>query len=443
MEKRKLGYMEAVCAATAQRWPNTTTIVAIAEIQGHLDEEILVDAIELMFERHPMLHSVMLEEQGNIYLQDTAKFDDILIEFCDMAKQSVDRIVSREMKEPFTPSKALWRMTILIDHTHKKNKVHKVILSIHHSISDAASTCLFMHDLFEIYEKLEEDIDYEEEALPFLDCVEELINSNKTLDEYVKEKKKLLEFTYDHFPYESETEYDKRETKTIYDDFSSQEVEAIHRTARENKVTVNALLSAAMLLSYAELFNRPIKTPMYTHVNMRKFCIPEIGKEHFGLFSGAIRINFSIDPKKDSLIDVAERYRNQFEIEIDYQIFKPNKLPMKTQDLFQSIEKRWDESSHSFHRGIYMTNLGQYTHPTCLKRHMIQKMHFTTCQLSADFPLVTQVITTDLGMFTTTSWTHPHMSDQKAKRFCDLFRHHLATHCNFAKKNDQLAKQAS
>lgn len=443
MEKRKLGYIESRGAHIFEKGRQTGTIVTSANIEGEVDEDTMIDALEAMFERHPLAQSVIIEEDGDYFFEQSAQFDDIYIEFSDNKKSLFNQVFAREMSGVIDQGRALWRCTILLDHTKRKKKHHTLILTTHPSISDGVSSAMFVHDLMTIYEKLQENSEYQPEPLPFIDPVEELANSNKSVDEFHRETEEVRSFRGDGLPFAKDVAADKRQTRVRYIDFCEEELDAIHRASREHKVSVNATLNAAMLMAYADIFKKAVKVRARTPVNMRKHSIPEIGREFFGLFISLAESLFDVSTSGEGIFDLARRYQETVDRAMSSEIYMPNKIGMTTRELFDKLGDCTGAGEGEFSGTVSLANMNQFPFRTELKRHKIEKFYFTTCRNGADLPIAIHTITVNGMMCTSLSWSHPNMSDDVAHEFTDRYISHLEKGCDFTHSDGMEKRKAS
>ena len=430
MERRKLGYLEALCASLCETGNNTSTVVSTCDLEGELDQEIMVGAIEVMFDKHPMLRCTIVKEEGDWFLEESAQFENVAIEFLSY-KKGIQKIVDREMTHQIDPSKAMWRLSILIDDRKRKVKNHSLVLTTHHSIVDGDSACIFFQDLMKMYEKLEENPNFRPDSLPFLDNIEELLDTNKSFEEYLDEKKEITSFQFDHQKFEKDVPLEKRTTRSKYINFGPEQLQAIVRSAKEHRLTVNHILSSAMLLAYADFMGKKVKVPLIIPIAMRDKAIPKIGFEHFGVFVGFLQVNFSVDPKVDPF-ELAASFKEQFDIEVETQAYKPHPLEMKTDELIEKFQDFQPASSDAFPMGLLLSNLTRFPLNPNLKRHKLKTLHFTACRNGADIPFVIHAITLSNTLYTSTAWPYPAISDEKGEQFCQCFIKRLETMCGFS-----------
>lgn len=443
MEKRKLGYIESLCTHACMVGAGTTTTVTFAQIEGEIDEKLMVDALEVIFERHPFLHSVIRPEGEDYVIETSAHFENIPIAFVNHSKAKVEEVVQEELKQCIEQEKYLWRITLLIDHRKSKKKTHAIVFTCHHGISDGTSISLFIHDLLEVYEKLEENINYEEETLPFLDAVEVLCNNQKTIEEYQEEKKAIEQDHFDHFPFEKNAPLNERENHVYCFSFSEEDVEAIYKASKMHKVTINSTLNAAALMAMGEIFQKPMRFSTITPVDLRKYCIPKLGFDHFGFYIGLVQINCDVNTQKGDLFALAKDYEMQLEEEKKSQCFMPDRIDISSEKLFKQFSYFTDAKKESFPMGIGVTNLGKYPHKASLRRHKIASLHFAVSRTAGDIPFLIQVVTLEGVMHVCILWPYPMVSDQTAGEYCTRWIKQLEKACNFVHDKEHRAQKAS
>jgi len=442
VEKRKVGYIETLLVSSLKA-ANSGTIVTTSDVEGDIDEELMVNALEVMFERHPSLRSTVYWEGDDVFIETNAQFENIPITFGEKKRGSTEKLIEQELKFCIEPEKYLWRMTILLDKGKRKKKCHTLGFTCHHAVSDEASTCMFIHDLLDVYERLTRNIDYEEVPLPQLETIEELCNNNKTIEEMQKEREEVSSVKFDNFPYDKQVPLDKRATKARLFYFHPEELEAINKECKANKVTINSLLNSAAILSMADLFGKEAIIPTFTPMSMRPYCIPLLGNEHFGFFVGYAQNNFKVDPKKADLFDLAREYQEDFYREKETQCFLPDKINMSTKELMNSMDDFHPTEEPSFNSGLCVTNLGRYCYRPALRSHVMKTLHFSVGRAAGDLPFLVQVVTLGGVMNISVVWADPIMSKEHAQAFCDRFIYHIENGCNFIHQDKPQMKKAS
>ncbi|MDN3503947.1 MAG: condensation domain-containing protein [Rhabdochlamydiaceae bacterium] len=443
VEKRKVGYIETLLV-NSQKAANSGTIVTTSDVEGDIDEELMVSALEVMFERHPSLRSTIYWDKDDVFIETNAEFDNIPITFGERKKGSTEKLIENELKTNLEPTRYLWRMTILLDRGKRKKKTNTLGFTCHHAVSDGASTCMFIRDLLDVYETLMRNIDYEEEPLPQLETIEELCNNNKTIEEMQKEREHITSVKFDNFPYDKNTPLENRTTKVRLLFLHKEEVEIIHKSCKANKVTINSLLNSAALLSMSDLFGKEVIIPTFTPMSLRSSCIPNLGNEHFGFFVGYAQNNFKVDPKRSDLFDLAREYQAAFYKEKETQCFFPDKIDkLSTKELITYMEDFLPTEEPSFNSGLCITNLGRYCYRPNLRSHTIKTLNFSVGRAAGDLPFVIQVVTVGGVMNISIVWADPLMSKEHANQFCEQFISHIENACDFIHQDNPQNKKAS
>ncbi len=79
--KRLLGYWETTCHFAHDLLYGTGNVVACAQITGILCHRTFVQAIKLLFERHPLLRAVINSGKEGLFFELIAALSDIPIVF--------------------------------------------------------------------------------------------------------------------------------------------------------------------------------------------------------------------------------------------------------------------------------------------------------------------------------------------------------------------------
>ena len=337
------------------------------------------------------------------------------------------------------PSKALWRITFMID-SRKKHPIHTIILTCHHAIGDGISSMSLIKELMRTYEKIEKGLIVDAKPLPLLDSVEEMALSHNNLDSYISHIKMLSKKCEGAIAIERSAPLQHRKSKVLFVDFLPSEVEAMHRVAKLEKVSLNQVLMAAYAFSLQDVFKKPLKAPIYTPVDMRQRLIPTIDPSHFGMYVSYILNVMEIDRNKNSFFEFARHYKEEFEKELGFQGHPPLVTGKTTRQLFDDFEKQHLEA---FDAGLSLNNLGKLPFSKEFHRHRIDAIYFSQTRKAGDFPIVHHTVTLDGAMHLCIVYVEPLMSHTTATGVMNAFIHELEKHCGFSHKSDLESRKAS
>jgi NRPS condensation-like uncharacterized protein len=427
MDCRKVGYFESICIYLHEYAMGSGTIVTIADISGSIDPDIMMEAIQDLYLKHPLLHSIIEEKEGDYFFNTTAKQSDLVIEFLK-SNISKERLLEKELNTQLNPGKSLWRMLFKIDE-RKRNPIHTLVFTCHHAIADGISSMTLIKELIKTYEKMERGLFIGSKPLPFLGSIEDLSLSHKDSKSYLSHLKNILSDCKERLPIEREASLQNRKSRVLFIDFSSNELESIHRAAKSEKLSINDVLVAAYARALQEVFKKPMRLPLYTPVDMRERSIPSIDPCHFGMYVSYIINILDMDRNKCSFFEFARQYKELFEKELRIQGYPPLLLNMKTKELFDHFE-----GLQNFDAGLCFNNLGKLSFSGKLEHHRIESFYFSQTRKSGDFPVVHHVATLDGTMHLCIVYVEPLMSHKTAEAIVRAFIHELEKHCGFNHK---------
>lgn len=437
MERRKIGYAEAMSLYLEQKGGEDSHLIAVASVEGNIEPEMMIEAIESLYMRHPILRSVLIKEGKDYFIETGADFANVTVEFLSK-KITKEEMIEREMKKGLDPTKALWRVTLSLD-SKKKNPIHIIALSCHMTTCDAISSLCFMRELIKAYEKLQRGIKIEHTSLPFLDGVEEFLPTHPILDLYFTHLKKLGEGLLEKGKIEKEGA--RQSFKVILADLKKEEVEAIQKTAKAHKITTHALLVACYVFSVHQLLKKQKNMAIYTPLDMRGRSIPAIDQSHFGMYAAYVLTLFDGDLDKRDFFDFARFYKEELEKEIPLQAFPPLVENITTEELLN----RFNQSpSISMSDALYLNNLGKLPFSKEVHgEHRITSLYFAQSKTVGDFPVMYHIATLEEGMHFCMVYNPTIISQMEAEKLMASFIQRLEKECDFLNKASLEVRKAS
>ncbi|MEJ7675840.1 MAG: amino acid adenylation domain-containing protein [Chitinophagaceae bacterium] len=146
-------------------------VPAVWRLQGELNKEALSRSLHDIVQRHEVLRTVILEEQGQAFqfIMDTegwqlAMFDGLLYR---EDKERLQQDIQDSIREPFDLSKDYMLRASLITLSDQE---HMLIVTTHHIASDGWSTSILVNELMELYNAYDEDRPARLAPLPIQYC---------------------------------------------------------------------------------------------------------------------------------------------------------------------------------------------------------------------------------------------------------------------------------
>lgn len=420
MEPRKAGYIETLFHYLHTPIKGNHSVVSLAKVKGKIKRDIFKRALEALFNRHPLLRSSLIEDREALWIKPCLKFSQISITFQELDASKED-IISSMHSEIFPLGSPLWKVRI-----YTKGDENWLFFHCHHSICDGLAALYWIDTLIDAYERIEKNPFGKTESLPLLPPIEELLHRNVAFSDFQKSiHSQESEMIY---PYAEYVGANKRTSKVDFFSFSTEEIEPFHQKAKDNEVTFNMLLSAAVALAFAQL-NLTKKTVVVLNaINERTQCNPPISFDHFGAFFSSITSRLTNISKETGLIDIAKLYQSQFEGNLKRYGYKPivNNVPLS--QLFKHFDELFP-IQEGFDVGPCLTNCGKV--PFSMKRinHRIEEIYTSTACLGENIPFLVHMNSVDDRFFFTISHVSPLVSESDARLFKEAFFRILHQSC--------------
>lgn len=225
------------------------------EIEGDLDVEKLEGTFRKLIERHEALRT-SFEMKGGVIVQKIQEEIDFEVEYVDVSmlikknskeQREIEKLTEERIKEiaenfvqPFDLSKApLLRVKLL----REKEERYKLMVDMHHIISDGISMAILMQEFIEIYEEkelFELKLQYKDFAV--------WQNSTLSSDKISEQEKYWTEtFRKDSEPLNMPLDFERPDKITFEGhnlpfEISSETVESLNNFAKERNSTLNMVL---------------------------------------------------------------------------------------------------------------------------------------------------------------------------------------------------------
>ncbi|MGQ3888947.1 condensation domain-containing protein [Legionella sp. CNM-1927-20] len=313
MMERKLGYWETIKVLMHDLFAGNDLVVVSLKLRGSIQANLLKQALNLGFQRHPLLRAIIRSRADGYYcfkLELDFLQVPILILQQTRANQPLE-IIEREMKTPFPAEQCLWRVTLL----KAKEDCH-LILSFHHAICDGTAIFAFIHELLTYYDKLEQGLEPEFKALELLKPQENFLPKKINWNNYLRQVTRYQATNRKGWQFDTPVSFQQRIPKLIIKKISIDLINHLEKVCKKNKVSLNSLFNAAALITKCNLDGYPYNATLCTWVNTRDFCVPTIDPQNFGYFVNYIATKHRIT-----------RNTNIWNLARDYHLNLKNRLP--------------------------------------------------------------------------------------------------------------------
>ena len=301
--KRELGTFERALLIADKHAP--FHIVSVLQLEGAPSPQIIRNALKVLQDQHPFLSVHLLKEQGRTYFEtliDPGLPFHVLPRWNDTHWVDVAEVeMARRIDTSTSP---LFRCTYLYDVTHERAEV---ILTIHLTIADSASTARLMHEFLKVCASLRDQktVPVSGQA-PHTDAVETRfppafrgMQLNLRIFRYV------LAQLADEVSYRMQTRNKRipplqaKPTRGHIHCIQLPEdlVDELSRRARLEKLTLNSLLNAAMLLAVNhELYaGQPLPMRTFSFANLRPYVKPPLSDQELAAYASILRYTVVVE----------------------------------------------------------------------------------------------------------------------------------------------------
>ncbi|TBR56989.1 hypothetical protein B4U84_26520 [Westiellopsis prolifica IICB1] len=288
--KRKLGISEKVVWLLGQVGSNN--IVIITEISGSLPEEVLREALVLIQKKHSLLNvHIELTKNIPIFVTGTQKIPLRIVEL-NSPEQWIQE-TNDEMNLPFSWEKGpLVRVVWL-----RSEKVHILLITLHHVISDGKSGVYLVRDLLSITaELLSRGVIKSHIPLPERPSIDEIIPASFSGFKGVLGMLKtglrqnlMLAKQPQTFAIEKDVPLQQIRRCVIHRILSEETTRLLTVRCRQEKTSVHAILCAIMMKASAQKINKQkiVRLCCLSAINLRHLLTPPI-KDEIGFYASVL-----------------------------------------------------------------------------------------------------------------------------------------------------------
>jgi hypothetical protein len=324
---RPLGKMER--SAWIYDRASTFNMGSAVDIDGFIPEADLIRALQWCQQRHPLLRSVVREQKNKLFFAcyDTADAPPIPLETSSGFEEDRDRIATEELRKPFDGfSEPMVRLRLVRFSPERSS----LFLTFQHFIGDGFSAVNLLVDLVNVLGTISTGAALPPaEPLPFPPMLEDGIGPRfkglsglmKMVKCQTKVNRRMKELGDMPVPLRNRQDVVFAERRPVIEtfSFSKAETSALVERAREEKVTLYALLIGIVLDTIhpflAESTNKKKKDTadrvvvMPIPTNIRPF-LSLSAKADFAFYASAIDVVFKLTEQND-ILQLARDVRNE------------------------------------------------------------------------------------------------------------------------------------
>ncbi|KTD25781.1 Malonyl CoA-acyl carrier protein transacylase [Legionella lansingensis] len=409
MQKRKLGYWEALCQSGNDIFHGNGLIAAVAKFyHPQLDLKRFRQALALCQASQPLLRArikkgakaeqFIIDPPGATYLpfQVVGRRSDFLWE----------SIIELELNRPPRNQDYQWRSMLLYDDTEPH---YEFILIAGHNIGDGLSIAYFFDSCFKIYQDLNPIQEH-----PFYPPVEELLT-------HMDNQKTVPPSDFDATPiyYQATVPLGERVTRNLYHTFTAEQTHSLMTHCKNRGFSVNAFVNAATLLSLVKTLNQNLSTTLHTPINLRKWCQPEMPNDFFGCYVSVVT---TYHPNVTVLSDInvlASNYEHQLKnVRLPGDAIFPCKYDKE--DIIKAAAL-WKGSIDRFSMGPTVTNIGLLPFNNRYGELEWSECYFCTSRQNADIPILLNVLTLNKRLMIAFTYTEPMLDESFMRTYVNQF----------------------
>jgi Condensation domain len=429
MMRRNLGFGESKYSVLHDKYFGHGSCAGVFGLEGKLDEEILRDALFIVFKRHPLLRAVL--ETGELPLSVSISADFLNIPFTIIHKSSEkDWINTMEfaLNTPFETAKYMWRFYVLMD---MESSLHEIIINTHHSISDGLSIVKMVEDILQTYSRLAAGLKVNSEKLDLLPSIETLIKGSQDLKQPKFEDKENEQADYPVMTYQGNNPVGSRKTKSIFHATDKLTTLNLLENCKENKVTVGSALGSTMLLTASEILGGTLSTKLFTPVSLRPYCNPAIEAQHIGHYITTVLTNHTVKNKTANIWTIAKDYKEKLNYNILKQVSKLTKFPADS--VYSEAPNSNLSLTNKFTSGFGVVNKGKLTIADYFGPIKLRFYYATVSKQAGDKAMCVSLNSLHDKSFLRFSYTSPLITTGWAEDFVKIFmdRFYFISGCEY------------
>lgn len=378
-EKMVLTDIEKFFLSYAQISPSN--VVAIAHLEGIRDIDMLEKALNMVKDRHSYFqYFIKHEGDHSIFFYDPDKSVPLTV-LQEADEELWIKICETEMNQLIDIKTAPMMKTFLLQ---RRNGSSELIVSFSHIIADGINAVQFIRDVIYLLEKLTEGektptIDNPQFLRPDTAHFPKSASPNMSIGQFEKDNFIIQSFQPDLASGASNFSYalgcSKKKSKLLPYHLSSEDSNTIFNLCHEKKITVNSLLSIALIFAMRDYiyekdhgYDSPLWIKISTAIDLRRRIKSiKILPSDFGMWAGRC-VLYSKIGKDTTKYDFSRSYHSTF---IEYLLHNPFYYSnlMVQQQSNGSLNSTLGKSSVHHYPHVKITNIGDLNKMGIMSRY--------------------------------------------------------------------------
>src|SRR5688572_3551662 len=300
--KRELGTLERALVLIDQYAP--FHIVSILHLEGAPAPQIVRNALKVLQNGHPFLSARLLQERGRYYLVKLIEPGLIFHVLPRWNDGHWVQVVEVEMGNRIDILNGpLFRCTYLYDPTHQRAEI---ILTLCHAIADAASTARLMHELLKVCASFSDEKTVPVRVTSPAPPVESRFPSPYHGPRFVLHRMRYAfgqlgdEISYRmrmHGKRIPSIHHHPVRGRILSIHLPKDLLEALLHRARQEEVTLNSILNAAMMIAVNRELYAGQQAPMrtFSFTNLRSYVDPLLDDEELASYTSQLRYTIQVE----------------------------------------------------------------------------------------------------------------------------------------------------
>jgi len=438
----RLGFWPTINKIYHDRCRCAGMATAVVRIRGPLAEAPLRESLLVLQKRHPLLRAAIVEESRYFRISFDAwnaipedmRLSAVPLHVVErQSDMHWEACAAEEIAHDFAPdAPCLWRAVALLPPGGPGPG--ELILLFHHAISDGMCLASFVKDCVALCNSILRGRPLPDRSpLPLLPAPESLIDRHvkTTAHGSASAPRQAQRPPLSPWRFEADAPLDRRAPGVLFRSIGQDTVEALRRRARLERTSVNSALTAAFLQAACGDAPEPRQAAMSAAVNLRPYCSPPVGNEHFGCFISMVQTAHGVDSGL-SFWERARAYQQELQHEI-FQLQKKGFAPPAFHKAFISttmtanVERA--NKSGAFTGGPALSNMGALEFENNEGPLEIAELFFGAPQLSGLYSIFLVACTVQGRLFCFFSFPEPLTSRSTACRLAARFAARLASAC--------------
>lgn len=418
--RRDMGFWEIIRENVHNDQYGTSLIVIYAKFSGSVSAELLQQALKILFNRHPLLQARVLVSKNKYEFICDRQFSDIPCKnLLNYSVNDYQEIILQELNTPLETSAYLWRAVF----NYRPQEFAELIFSFHHAIADGLSLSYLISEFIEYYALLANGHEVVINSLPLLDPIEKLLNKSISWSDYQKRLNSRQVITSEPWVYERFQPLGKRTPRFVFFRLEATQLLVLHEKCRAQQVTLNSVLSAALILAGHRNKIHQKTYSFLTLIDLKKYANPVVPNESLGCNVTSVLTHLEISETWD-LWQLARQFQALLKQQINEQIFPP--LGFTADDLQNfSISnpsgKVNPDAGTKFSIDFSLSNLGRVNLPQHHDGFTWGDFYFCTSRQAGDIGFMANAATLHESLFISFCYAEPLLSSETAQSLIAAF----------------------